>query len=538
MPQTSPRTALPGSEVPLAAGARVLGAAHPDERFEVTVRVRRRAELAPPAALAGNGKQRAHLSREQYAAAYGANPAELGKVEAFARHYGLIVLETSVARRSVFLSGTTAQFEAAFGVAIEQAEHKDGVSRVHSGALTVPAELAGIVEGVFGIADAPVALPHFRIHAASNGANGHGHGHAHAHAAGTSFTPPQLATLYDFPAPLDGSGQCIAIIELGGGYRTADINNYFKRIKVQAPTIKTISVDGAKNRPSNINSADPEVMLDIEVSAGVAPKALIAVYFAPNTDKGFLDAITMAIHDSVNKPSVISISWGAAEKNWSAQALRNFDQAFQSAAALGVSVCCAAGDAGSGDEDPDRGTPDGLAHADFPASSPYVLACGGTSLTASGAHIASETVWNNDPLRSASGGGVSDFFALPPYQQGAGVPPSVNPGARVGRGLPDVAADADPATGYQVRVDGRDIVVGGTSAVAPLWAGLIALMNQKAGHSMGFLNPMLYGIGADAQAFHDIVSGDIGAYQARPGWDACTGWGSPDGSGLLRALNG
>jgi kumamolisin len=533
MANSSNRHPIPGSERTLAPGARVLGAARHDERFDVTVRVRRRAPLAPLATLAQDTRQRPgqrqYLTREQYAADFGADPADLAKVEAFARGFGLVVVDANAARRSVFLSGTAEQFAAAFGTTIEQIEHKDGVSRGRTGALTVPSELAGIVEGVFGIQDTPVAVPHFRIHPSSNGGK--------AHAGTRSFSPPELAQLYNFPTGVDGSGQCIAIIELGGGYRTADINNYFKRLKLPVPTIKTISVDGAKNRPSNENSADPEVMLDIEVAAGVAPKALIAVYFAPNTDKGFLDAITMAIHDTVNKPSAISISWGNPEKNWTAQAMSAFDQAFQSAAALGVTVCCAAGDAGSGDEDPDRSTPDGLAHADFPGSSPYSLSCGGTRLTANGTGIASEVVWNDDPQRSASGGGISDYFALPSYQQAASVPPSANPGGRVGRGVPDVAADADPATGYQVRVDGHDIVVGGTSAVAPLWAGLVALMNQKIGKPVGFLNPMLYGLGAGAEAFHDITSGNTGAYEAKAGWDPCTGWGSPDGARLLRALS-
>ncbi|MGS0757575.1 S53 family peptidase, partial [Roseateles sp. GG27B] len=206
---------------------------------------------------------------------------------------------------------------------------------------------------------------------------------------------------------------------------------------------------------------------------------MIAVYFAPNTNQGFLDAITTAVHDSVNKPSVISISWGSAEANWSAQGMTQFDQAFQAAAAMGVTVCCAAGDSGSSDS-----VADGKAHVDFPASSPFALGCGGTRLTASGQTISSEVVWNANPTSSATGGGVSAFFGLPSYQANAHVPTINGAG---GRGVPDVAGDADPASGYQVRVDGQNLVFGGTSAVAPLWAGLIALMNQKLGHPVGFL---------------------------------------------------
>ena len=529
MPKMSDRTTLRGSTPALVKGAHALGPVPADERFEVTVRIRRRAPLpasshsVPPG---GSLASRDYLTREQYAASHGADAADIAKVVEFARQAGLAVVDTSAARRSVFLSGTAQQFAAAFGTSIEQVELDSGIARRRTSPIQVPAELTDIVEGVFGIGDTPTAVPHFQPRAPSAVRAG----------AGTSFTPADLAKLYNFPTGLDGAGQCIGIIELGGGYRTADIKNYFQRLKLPVPHVKTISVDGAKNRPSTADSADGEVMLDIEVAAAIAPKALIAVYFAPNTDKGFLDAITMAIHDAVNKPSVISISWGNPEKNWTDQAMTSFDQAFQAAAALGVTICCAAGDAGSGDENPDNGAPDGLAHADFPGSSPSVLCCGGTRLTAANGTISAETVWNEDPLRSAGGGGVSDFFALPAYQAAAGVPPSANPGGRIGRGVPDVGGDADPATGYAVRVDGQNTVFGGTSAVAPLWAGLVALMNQKLKKPVGFLNPLLYDAAVHKDALRDITVGNIGAYQAKAGWDPCTGWGTPNGAALLHAL--
>jgi kumamolisin len=326
-----------------------------------------------------------------------------------------------------------------------------------------------------------------------------------------------VANLYDFPAGLDGSGQCIAIIELGGGYRTADLDAYFKGLGLTTPKVTAVLVDGGKNSPSLPWSADAEVMLDIEIAGAVAPGAAIAVYFAPNSEQGFIDAVGAAVHDAVNKPSVISISWGAPESEWTPEGLAAMDAAFQAAAALGVTVCCAAGDAGSGDQKPDNGAPDGLAHADFPASSPYALACGGTRLTAAGHAIASETVWDDDPTSSATGGGVSDVFDLPDWQAGAGVPPSTNPGARIGRGVPDVAGNASPATGYRVRVDYLSFVIGGTSAVAPLWAGLVARLNQQLAQPVGWLNPLLYGPVAGSGAFHDITSGNNGGYAARAG---------------------
>jgi kumamolisin len=501
----------------------------PDERFEITVRLRRRSELPPPS-MDSNLGRRQYLTREQYAASHGASAQDMDAIAAFAQQSGLTVVDRSAARRSVFLSGTAAQIAAAFNTSIERIEHGAGISRRCTSPVHVPASVADIVEGVFGIDNTPLARPHFQICQPLPGVA--------AQAASAAFSPVDVATLYRFPAGVDGSGECIGIIELGGGYRTADLASYFKGLNLPAPRVTTVSVDGAQNHPTLPTGADGEVMLDIEVAAAVAPKAAIAVYFAPNTDKGFLDAITAAIHDTVNKPTVISISWGAPESEWSPQAMSSFDQAFQAAAALGVTICCAAGDAGSGDQNPDNGKPDGLAHVDFPGSSPYVLCCGGTRLTASGGAIATETVWNDDSKTSASGGGISDFFELPAYQGKANIPASVNPGGRVGRGVPDVAGNACPATGYRVRVDGFNIVVGGTSAVAPLWAGLVALMNQKLQKQVGWLNPMLYGSVVGTGSFHDITAGNIGAYSAGAGWDACTGWGSPVGSALVQALAG
>lgn len=530
IPENSKRSIISGSNRTPLHEAKAVGAVSDDERFEVTVRIRRKAPLDSSTESGFHTNQlpgkRHYLSRDQYASAHGADPADIAKVEAFAQEHGLVVVESSVARRSVFLSGRAADFAVAFGTKIEHYEHDDGTYRGRTGELTVPADLADIVEGVFGIDDRPVAKPHFQQYCQTPSFG------IQAHAASQSFTPPQLAKLYNFPSGLDGSGQCIAIIELGGGYRTADITTYFQNLNLPVPNVKTVRVDGANNSPSTSNSADGEVMLDIEVAAAVAPKALIVVYFAPNTDKGFLDAITMAIHDAANKPSVISISWGGPETGWTGQSKTSMDQAFQTAAALGISVCVAAGDNGSAD-----GVNDRKAHVDFPASSPFALGCGGTKLIATGNTISSEVVWN-EGVNSSTGGGVSDFFPVPAYQSHAGVPPSANPGGHKGRGVPDVAGDADPQTGYVVRVDGQNLVFGGTSAVAPLWAGLIALMNQKLGHPVGFLNPLIYGAAVGTGSFHDITSGNNGAYTAKTGWDACTGLGTPNGVNLLHALGG
>jgi kumamolisin len=297
------------------------------------------------------------------------------------------------------------------------------------------------------------------------------------------------------------------------------------------PQVFAVSVDGGTNAPdANPQGDDGEVMLDIEVAGAVANGASIAVYFAPTSDRGFIDAVNAAIFDRVHRPSVISISWGLAESGWTQQAMTAMDQAFQSAAAMGITVFCASGDDGSRDRVNDR-----RAHADFPASSPHVVACGGTRLESVASTITSEVVWNDS--NGATGGGISDFFGLPDYQAGALVPRSANGDGRVGRGVPDIAGDAAPESGYAVRVDGTDLVFGGTSAVAPLWAGLTALINQQLVDPVGFVNPILYEqLIVEADVTRDITSGANGAYRADSGWDACTGLGTPNGENWLAAL--
>ncbi len=519
------RHILKGSEREPLKGARSLGKADPAERLEVTVLLRRRGEDALRVRLTDlhrSGGRPAHIKREEFAQQFGADASDVEEVKKFAKAHGLAVVQEDLARRSVVLSGTVAQFNRAFEIDLERFEHEGGSYRGRKGPIRLPDELSPVVEGVFGLDNRPQAKPHFRARSPK--------GNVHWHAASSSFTPLQLASLYGFPAGT-GQGECIGIIELGGGYRPADLQKYFAEINVPLPKVSAVSVDHGRNQPTgDPNGPDGEVMLDIEVAGAIAPAAHIAVYFAPNTDQGFLDAVTTAIHDTTNKPSVVSISWGGPESSWTSQAMTAFDQAFQAAAAMGITVCVAAGDNGSSDG------VTGSDNVDFPASSSYVLACGGTSVQASGNSITSESVWNDGANGGAGGGGISTFFSLPPYQEGLSAALTAG-GAKAlaKRGVPDVAGDADENTGYDVRVDGSDTVIGGTSAVAPLWAGLIARINQKAGSPVGFVNPGLY---KNPSAFNDITKGNNGDFAAAPGWDACTGWGSPKGAAIASALMG
>jgi kumamolisin len=516
---------LQGSERRLLPGARVKGPVSGEESIEVRVTLKAPDALHQKAAqLAGQSlHERQYLSREEFEKTYGAEQAAIGKIEAFAREHNLSVRRIEKGQHVVYLAGTARDMSLAFQTFLEQHELPDGVAyRARRGPLHIPEELAGIVLSVNGLDERPVARPKLRVRpAAAPGPN-------------LEYTPQQVAQLYSFPSPANpGQGQCIAIIELGGGYTQADLNAYFSGA---GPQVTAVSVDGGHNKPTgDPNGADGEVQLDIEVAGSVAPSSSIAVYFTPNTNKGFLDAVSAAVHDSTRNPSVISISWGSAEDGggYSTSVLQSFDQLFQAAAVMGITVLVAAGDNGSGD-----GVQGDANHVDFPASSPNVTACGGTRLVASGQSIQSETVWNDGAQGGATGGGISTVFPVPSYQQGLSALLTSNTKvALTGRGVPDIAADADPMTGYEVQVDGQTLPIGGTSAVAPLLAGLVALFNQELGKPLGFWNPLLYPAIGTA-AVRDITQGNNGAYAAGPGWDACSGVGAPVGAALLAALQG
>ena len=514
---------ISGSERQPVRGARLIHNSHPDQSIDVSIRIRSKAEDQREQLKSAMSKPGfRHMSRTDYETSHGADQADVDQIKKFAQEYGLTVHETGteLARRTVMVSGTVGNLQKAFGVELKEYSHPQGNFRGRVGAINVPAEYAQIITGVFGLDNRRQAEPHFRRLQQT--------GKIKAHAATSSHDPNELAQIYNYPQG-DGTGQCIGLIELGGGFKLDDLTQYFTALNIKTPQVISASVDGGANSPTTPDSADGEVMLDIEVAGAIAPGAKIVVYFAPNTDQGFLDAITTAVHDTTNQPSVISISWGSAESNWTAQAMTNFDEAFQSASAMGVTVCVASGDNGSSD-----GVSDGKNHVDFPASSSFALGCGGTTLQSSNEKIVSEAVWNDLPSGGATGGGVSNIFPLPTWQKGFDVPaPTIHGG---GRGVPDVSGDADPNTGYNILVDGEHAVFGGTSAVAPLWAGLVARLNQEMRKPSGFLNPLIYAKAVEASGFHDVTQGNNGNFTAAAGWDPCTGLGSPNGTGLEAAL--
>jgi kumamolisin len=542
--------ALAGSDRQIVPGAQEIGPADPAEVIQITIRLRSRGSMDDKAAqVAALGAQlpgqRTYMTEAEFEATYGADPAAIEKVTAFAHAQGLTVVSADAVQREIILSGTNQAFSTAFKIQLVRYSSPQGEYRGRLGPIQMPADLAPLVDGVFGLDNRMQARPHI-IHPRSPRrpeiANASG---VALKTAAQSFTSPQVAQLYNFPAGLTGKGQTIGLIEFGGGFAQSDLDAYFKQLNLPTPNVTAVSVDGTQNAPGQDTNADGEVLLDIEVAAGVAPDAKIVVYFAPFTEQGWVDVINTAVHDTTNKPSVLSISWGYTEGQdiWTSQAIQAVNQVFQSAALLGVTVCAASGDDGSRDQ-----LDDGHAHVDFPAASPYVLACGGTSLQVSGATLQGETVWNNGPVENAgggaSGGGIAEMNALPDWQKGI-VPPSINPGAPTGRGVPDVAGNADENSGYTILADGQEVQgVGGTSAVSPLFAGLFARINQQLGKPVGYINPLLYSTIGKSGVFRDVTSGNndptgsIGGYSAKAGWDACTGWGSPDGVKLLNALTG
>jgi kumamolisin len=509
------KVALSGSERAPMDGATLAGPTDPHQLVEVSIVVKQRR------ALDLTHLQGKHISHDDFASTYGADPEHLERVRAFARAHGLRVIDSpdEISRRTLKVQGTVAQLEKAFNVTLNDYDHPGGRYRGRTGSIHIPADLEEVIQGVFGLDNRPQAKPHMRFRGLA--------GASDAATPNISYSPVQVAQLYNFPTGVTGAGQTIGIIELGGGYNPSDITNYFQSLGLTPPNVSSVSVDGGTNSPTTPDSADGEVLLDIEVSGAVAPGANIVVYFTPNTSQGFQDALSTAIHDTTNNPSAVSISWGGPESTWTSQLMQTFDQVAQEAAALGVTITVAAGDDGSSD-----GVSDGSNNVDFPASSPNVLACGGTTLASANGSVTSETVWNDGTNGGATGGGFSTVFAQPTYQSSLAGSYS----GQTGRGVPDVSGDADPDTGYNILVDGEQGVIGGTSAVAPLWAGLVALLNQQLNTRLGFINPAIYALAEPNNGFNDITQGNNGSYSAGPGWDPCTGLGSPIGTTLATLL--
>jgi kumamolisin len=344
---------------------------------------------------------------------------------------------------------------------------------------------------------------------------------------------PDLQKIYNFPAGLDGAGQTIALIELDGGYLDSDLDRYFRDLNLKKPRVTSVSVDGHTNHPGG--PVDAQVEGDIEVAGSVAPGANIVVYFSGSDSAGYFRAIQAVAEDQVHHATVLSIGWGMPEGSpfWKGDIVKKMNQVLEAAANRGITVVVASGDHGARDEATEK-----RLRVDFPASSPWVLAVGGTKLVSLGSGF-TEVAWNDAEFLGASGGGVSEVFEQPKWQSHIRVPHSLS--TRTGRGVPDVAINASTMSGYRLVIHGVYGDIGGTSIGAPMWAGLIALLNQGTGRNLGFFNPLLYEKLGPQGVLRSVISGhngigELSGYCAGPGWNAVTGWGTPDGTRLLEAL--
>jgi hypothetical protein len=558
---------LQGSERRPRRGARRISEVKAKEPLSVRICVRKRTDTPPLPDHQFWQKlppgHRKFLSPKEAGERYGAAQSDVDLVTAFVRQHGLTVKEVRLATRAIIVSGTVQQFNKAFGVSLYHYKSERELHRGYEGHISVPKHLAGIVTGVFG-------LDNRRLARRLGGGSG-----------ASTMTPAQVAQLYQFPAATPAiSQQAIALLEfwqpdssgnlIACGFQQNDVNAFFASQGggLTAPNPTPVPVGSvASNLPGGTSaesgnvtdllatvSADTEVTMDIDIAATVAQQAPILVFFSTADENGWLAALDAILAQTNPAVTVVSISWGWPENtaepsgvaDWTPTLMSEMSFLFQLMATQRITVFAGAGDSGS-----DAGVNDGNAHVDYPASDPFVTACGGTVITNVNGTDFDEGTWNDSsspsgnssPNAQVTGGGISDVNLLPSWQKGIVNQPSKNSGL-VGRGIPDIAGNASFYSGYSIPVGGTAEAGGGTSAVAPLYAGLIAVINSSLPQNIGFLNPILYALGG-TDVFRDINDGmsnenfadsSAPSYTSGPLWDPCTGWGSINGSALLSAL--
>lgn len=483
------------------------------------------------------------LEHDEFVYQFGSIRDELVLVEEWAVANGLTVTESSEGSATIKLTGLAGQFNNLFNIQLNTVIDGDRTYVTHSGDLTIPSDINSVVELVLGLDNS--------LRFSSN---------SHLDTSDIPFdpnvtigspTPVDLSKAYKFPRSpgtnqVQGLGACVAIIELGGGYTTQNLTSTFSRIGLSNPTVVDVSVDGGTNSPAvyDIGGANGEVMLDIYCVGSVAPGAKQVIYFAPNSYQGFIDSIIAPINDTVNNPSVISVSWGTIDTNWTTPNRNAFENALAAAVAKGITVFVAAGDYGT-----KAISSSAYGTVQYPGTSPYVVSCGGTVITVNTDYtINTERAWGGVLDNGfAGGGGVSSIFSLPAWQSGRGYTTSTYTGTTMSlarRGIPDVSAMARGYTLYWydyttlTPTANRLSTFLGTSAVAPLLSGLMARLNSLSGRIIGFVNTDWYA--AQSTAFNDITTGAntlstaTSGYSATISWDACTGLGTPIGTELYK----
>jgi subtilase family serine protease len=541
------RIVLSAQTVPLLKRAHLVGAASVQQELNhsVGLQLRNQQELENLLSNMYNphsSEYHRFFTPQMFTDEFGPTTQQKQQVKNYLTSQGFIVNHVSSNGMLIDASATVAQVESAFQVKINNYTLGKNSFFANATAPIIPASLSSLVASISGLDNSVRMHPlNHLTPPKSLGLSTHG-----TKAAQSGYGPSDLAGAYDstplLQAGYQGTNQTVAVFELDG-YQSSDITQYFSNYNLGTPSISNVLVDGFNG---SAGGGAIEVELDIEVVAAMAPKANQIVYEGPNTTLGVNDTYNQIVTD--NKAQITTISWGECESASGNAELQTLDNIFKQGAAQGIAFFAASGDSGAYDCN------DTNLAVDSPADDPNVAGVGGTNLQLSGGAYGSESVWStpsNSPTGSqgiGGGGGISSYFQLPSWQVGPGVKNQYTNGNRQ---IPDISADADPATGYAVYCtviaagcsSSGWIKGGGTSAAAPLWAGSTAIISeylQKQGKSrMGFANPALYALENEQQTyvpFHDVTKGNNLYYPATANYDEASGWGSPDIYNIARDL--
>lgn len=549
------RVALSGQNVPLVQRARLVRAADANQVLHLSIGLRPRNSADLDSLLRalytpGSPQYHHYLTPADFAQLFAPTSEQIQQVTAFLQSQGINTLSVAPNRLLIDATTTVAIAQQAFHVQINTYQYANHTFYANAQAPSVPGALQALISSIGGLDNSTPYQP--LLQQPDSGSR-----QTKVPAAGSGYGPAELSQAYDtapFAASsMQGENQTVALFELDG-YQLSDVQAYFQHYQLGAPKINNVLVDGATGAAGE---GAIEVELDMEVVGAIAPHAQQLIYEGPNSTQGLNDTYNRIVTD--NKAQVVSTSWGLCESSTGQAELLTLDTIFKQAAAQGIALYAAAGDSGAYDCN------DTNLAVDSPADDPYVTGVGGTNLQLGAQNsYGSESVWANpgdtqrSPKGAGGGGGISSTFVQPAWQSGSGVINSYSSGQPCGapqgqycREVPDISADADPASGYAVycTVSAAGcsasgwITVGGTSAAAPFWAGSTALINQYLQSQnlprLGSVSPALYSLFNAQQAapiLHDVTSGNNLFYPATTGYDLASGLGSPDVHNLAQAL--
>lgn len=453
------------------------------------------------------------LDHDAFVYQFGTTDDYIKVVTDWATAKNLTVVNSHAGKASMEISGTAEQFNNLFNITIETVTVDNYTYTTHSGEITIPSDIDDVVEMILGLDNAPI----FQHHAVEYDETIHNNvSDPNTYPNKVAVTPQQVATAYGLPSGT-GAGQAVGVLELTysgyvTGWNSTDVNNSFSRIGLSSPTVTNVLVGGA----TSSTTSDGETMLDIFCAGGVAPGATVVVYTAANSGSGFVNAVLAVANDTTYNPGSLGISWGS-----STEGSDYLNSAFQACVVKGIICFTATGDSGANN-----------LVVGYPQTNAYQVAAGGTSL-----YLNSNNTWNNEAAWTGSGGGISTLISRPSWQAGLTSQTVTNTGtygsptALPKRGIPDISAPADPATGYVFYLNGSLVQYGGTSAAAPFLAGAVArLLQLGTGRRISNFNTVFY---STTSAFTDITLGNnlnsnANGYTATTGWDAATGLGSPN----------